>query len=138
MEFKYCIDKEQKIVVRSFRGEVSLSSLEKSLALVWIDPDYNPLYNGIADFRDSKLLFSKVMLYKLIKTVSDNAMSLQGRVAILVSEPLSAAMATIYGEQLKNMSEVEIFCYLPEAVEFLKVDPNILNCLNDVKAIYVE
>ncbi|NEN23714.1 hypothetical protein G3O08_09400 [Cryomorpha ignava] len=138
MEFKYYIDKEQKIVVRSFHGEVSLESLEKSLAVVWVDPDYSPLYSGVADFRDSKLLFSKVMLYKIIKTVSDNSMSLQGRVAILVSEPLSAAMATIYGEQLRNMSQVEIFCYTSVAAKFLEVDTNILDCLSDVKPIYVE
>lgn len=138
MEFKYCIDKELKIVVRSFHGEVTLTSLEKSLALVWIDPDYDPHYNGLADFRYSKIVFSKDVLYKIIKTVSDHPKSLQGRVAIIVSEPLAAAMATIYGEQLNNMSEVEIFCYTLEATNFLKADPSILNCLNDVKPIFVE
>ena len=138
MEFKYCIDKDQKIVVRSFHGEVSLASLQKSIAMVWDDPDFNAVYKGIADFRDGKLLFSKVMLYKIIKTVSENSLSLQGKIAILVSEPLAAAMGTIYGEEMKNLSHVEIFCYLSEAIKFLQTDSNILDCLNDVKAIYVE
>lgn len=138
MEFKYFIDKELKMDIRSFHGDISLALLEKSLALVWVDPDYDPSYGGIADFRDGRILFSKVLLFNLIKTVSENAMSLQGRVAILVSEPLSAAMATIYGEQLNNMSHVEIFCYTSEATNFLQTDPNILDCLIDAKSIYVE
>lgn len=138
MEFKYYIDKEQKIVVRSFHGDISLDLLEKSLSLVWVDPDYDPHYNGIADFRDGKLLFSKDKLYKIIKTVSENAMSLQGKVAILVSEPLSAAMATIYGDELKNLSHVEIFCYPSEAIQFLQTDPTIFDCLINAKSIYVE
>src|SRR5690606_8905439 len=104
MNFKYYIDKEQRIVIRSFHGEVSLNKLEKSLAKVWADPEYDVSYNGLADFRDCTLLFSKVMLSQIIKTVSDSALSLQGKVAILVSEPIAAAMATIYGEQLNNMS----------------------------------
>lgn len=135
MEFKYCIDKQQKIVIRSFHGEVSLSSLGKSLALVWIDPDYDVLYNGIGDFRDSKLVFSRTMLTKIIKMVSENTNSLQGRVAILVSDSLTAAIATIYGDELRNLSQVEIFCYTEDATKFLRVEANILDCLADVRAI---
>src|SRR5690554_4247360 len=110
MEFKYYIDKEQKIVVRAYYGEVSLNLLEESLALVWKDPDYDPVYNGLADFRNCNLRFSIEKLLKIIKTVAENVLSLQGKVAILVTEPIAAAMAAIYEEQLEYISKVEVFC----------------------------
>lgn len=138
MNFKYYIDKEQRIVIRRYQGDITLVNLEKSLEIVWADPDYDSSYHGIADFRDSKLLFSRDKLYQIIKKVAKSSNSLRGKIAILVSEPLSAAMAIIYGEEMKNMSDVEIFCYTIEATQFLNVKENIFECLNDKELIFVE
>lgn len=138
MEFKYYIDKERKIVIRAFYGEVSLNLLEESLKIVWNDPEYDPTFNGLADFRECKMLFSKERLLKIIKVVADNVMSLQGKVAILVTEPISAAMATIYEEKLERISKVEVFCYTSNAAEFLQVNVNILDSLNNIERIVVE
>lgn len=138
MNFKYYIDKEQRIVIRRYQGDITLVNLEKSLEIVWADPDYDSSYHGITDFRDSKLLFSRDTLYQIIKKVAESPMSLRGKIALLVSEPLSAAMATIYGEEMKNMNDVEIFCYTIEATQFLNVKENIFECLNDKELIFVE
>lgn len=135
MELKFCIHKEQMTVVRSFFGEVSLEAIKQSLNYIWNLPEFNSNYNGIADFREAKLLFSKNDLYEIINKVAEDQKSLRGKVAILVSEPFAAAMATIYGQHSVNIERVEIFCYTLEATKYLGVDPNIMNCLNEVEVV---
>ena len=138
MEIKFFIDTKQKVIIEAFRGEISLATIGKAIPYIWNHPDYSPKFDGIIDFRQSKLLFSKNELHDLMKTIAEDDKGLKGRAAILVSEPIAAAMATIYGEQMKDYHSVGIFCAESEVIHFLRIDPAIFNKLNDPKAVIVD
>lgn len=138
MEVKFYIDSKQKVIIEAFKGEISLATISQAIPHIWNHPDYSPMFDGIIDFRKSKLLFSKDELHDLMKTIAEDDKGMKGRAAVLVSEPLSAAMVTIYGEQMKAYHSVGIFCEESEVIHFLRIDPIIFKKLDDPNAVVVD
>ncbi len=138
MEIKFFIDTEQKLIIEAFRGEISLATIGKAIPYIWNHPDYSPKFDGIIDFRKSKLLFSKSELHSLMKTIAEDENGMKGRAAVLVSEPIAAAMATIYGEQMKEYHSVGIFCEESEVIHFLRINADIFKKLDDSNAVVVD
>lgn len=138
MEVILYFDKAAAVIIEYFNGDVTLAKVAEVFPHIWNHPDYSPSYNGIVDFRDCNLLFSHEDLHKLVKSVADNSQKMQGRAAVLVSEPISAAVGTMYSDQMKDIHSVAIFCSNSEVVNYLGVDSSIFEKLNDSKAVKVE
>ncbi len=138
MEVEFYIDTELKVIIEHFRGDVTLAKVVEVFPHIWNHPDYSPAYDGIIDFRDCNFLFSEAELHMLIKSVAENSKGMRGRAAVLVSEPMSAAMGALYSEQMKDIHSAAIFCSNSEIVNFLGVDPGIFKKLDDPKAVRVE
>jgi hypothetical protein len=66
------------------------------------------------------MLFSMEDLNDLIKKLGEAERGLQGRIAIMVSDPITAASATLFAEQTKASQSFGIFCSESEVIRFLK------------------
>lgn len=137
MEVIFYIDTELKIILEHFKGNVTGAKVVKGIPNIWNHPKYDPFYDRIADFRDCNLNFSHEGLYLLIKSISDFSQRIQGRAAVLVSEPISAAAVSMYSDQMKNIHRVGLFCSDSEVVNYLGVDPAIFKKIDDPEAVRV-
>ncbi len=138
MRVKFYIDTAEEIIIEAFYGSISIDTIQKAMPHIWNHPDYSVEYDGIIDFRKSKLEFSKSELYQLIQAMSQDDKVMRGKAAVLVSEPLSAAMATMYGDQMKVIHSVGIFCSESEVFRFLNTDAAIFQKINDVNAVTID
>ncbi len=138
MRIKFFIDTDQKTIIEVFEGEITLPAIGKSIPHVWRHPDYSPTLQGILDFRKAKVAFSNTELHDLIKSISDDDRGSRGKVAFIVSEPLLAAMATIYEERMKEFQSVAIFCHQENALNFLGIDASIFDKINHPDAVSVD
>lgn len=125
MKLEFYIDQEHRVIMQSFTGEISIASITHTIPHIWNHPDYSPLFDSIIDFRDSKMLFSKEDLNDLIKKLGEAEKGLQGRIAIMVSDPITAASATLFVEQTKASHSFGIFCSESEVIRFMKCSPEI-------------
>lgn len=135
MEFKFLIDTEQKVIIETFYGNISLSMIEKAIPHILNHPDYDMTYDGIIDLRKANIKYSKEELLRLVKTVSENEHGLRGRAAVLVSEPMSAALATLYGEEIEGLHSVGVFCSESEVQYYLGINTAIFNKVIDSASI---
>lgn len=135
MEFKFFIDVDQKVIIESFFGDISFSIMEKAIPYIFNHPNYDKQYDGIIDFRKANLRYSKEELRHFIQTISTNEKGMRGRAAVLVSEPMSAAMATLYGEEMKSIHAVGIFCSESEVLHYLHNKPEIFKRIEQEDAI---
>lgn len=138
MEVIFYIDTEQEVIIEHFKGDVTLAKVVEAIPHIWKHPDCAPSYNRIADFRYCNLLFSHEDLHLLIKSIAEYSQRMQGKAAVLVSEPTAAAVGAMYSEQMKDIHTVAIFCSNSEVVNYLGVDPGIFEKLDDPEAVRIE
>src|SRR5690554_2224709 len=103
MKFKCFIDVDQGVIIATFYGDISIASMEQAMPYIFNHPDYNKHFDGIVDFRPANLKYSKEELHHFVNSISESDQGMRGRAAVLVSEPVSAAMATLYGEEMKSL-----------------------------------
>ena len=137
MEVVLYFDKTTNVIMEHFRGDVTLAKVAAVFPHIWNHPDYSPKHDGIVDFRDCNFLFSHEELFMLVKSVTENSERMQGRAAVLVSEPMSAAVGAMFSDQMKDIHRVAIFCSNSEVVNFLSVDPDIFKKLDDPEAVKI-
>ncbi|NEN23715.1 hypothetical protein G3O08_09405 [Cryomorpha ignava] len=138
MEFKFFIDVDQKVILETFYGDISISDIEKAIPHIFNHPDYNKHFDVAIDFRKANSKYSKQALQDFIKGYVENDQKVLGRVAILVSEPTSAAMATLYGEEMKEIHTLGIFCSESEVHRFLRISPEIFKKIDALETISLE
>lgn len=127
MEFKFFIDVEEKVILERFFGDITISNIEKAIPFIYGHPDYNKHFDVVVDFRKANSRYSKQALHDFVKSYAENEQKVLGRVAVLVSEPMSAAMATLFGEEVKAFQSLGIFCSESEVYRFLQITPEIFS-----------
>lgn len=127
MKLDFYIDHKHKVIMQSFLGEISLASITHTIPHIWNHPEYSPAFDSIIDFRESTMLFSREELNDLIKKLGEADKGLEGRLAIMVSDPITAASATLFAEHSKASQSLGIFCSESEVIRFLKCSPEIFD-----------
>lgn len=135
MEFKFFINVDQKVIIETYYGDISISSIEKAILHIFNHPDYNNHFDCIIDFRKANSRYSKNALHDFVKSYAENEQKLLGRVAVLVSEPMSAAMATLFEEETRAFHSLGIFCSESEVHRFLQITPEIFSKIDDMERI---
>lgn len=138
MEVVFYIDTEKRVIIEGFRGDVTLAKAIEVFPDIWNHPDYSPAYDGIVDFRDCNFLFSPEQLQMMFKRLGESDDRIRGRIALLVSDPMAAAMGAMYSEEIKSVHGAGLFCSNSEVINYLGVDPGIFNKLDDPGAVRVE
>lgn len=131
MEFTFYIDKVQKTIIEQFSGEVTLAKVTKILPSIWAHPDYSNELNAIVDLRNCTLHFSESEMDMFMQTVLADNRAIRGKVAIIVSKPLEAAVGSLYGAKVKAAHSSSVFCSNSEVIHYLGVDPSIFEKLLD-------
>lgn len=135
MEFKFFIDVDQKVILERFFGDIAISNIEKAIPLIYGHPDYNKHFDVVVDFRKANSKYTKNALHDFVKNYSESEQILLGRIAVLVSEPMSAAMATLFREEVKAFHSLGIFCSESEVHRFLQITPEIFSKIDDMERI---
>lgn len=135
MELKFYIDVDEKVIIEAFYGAVSISGIEKVIPFIYKHPDYNRQFDAIIDLRNANSSFTKQALYDFLKIYAENEDLILGRIAVLVSEPMSAAMATLYDEEMSGYHSLGIFCSESEVHHFLQTKPDIFSKIDHVEKI---
>lgn len=137
MVFKFYIDSENKIILEHFTGNVTLAKIVEAIPHIWDHPDYVPSYNRIADFRNCNLKFSHAEFHMLVESIAEFSERMNGKAAVVVSEPTTAAAGTMYSEKMKEIHSVKIVCSNSEVINYLGIDAGIFEKINDPKAMRV-
>lgn len=137
MKVTFYIDTNREVIIEKFRGDATLASIAKSFPHIWNHPDYSPHYDGIIDFRECKLLFSATELNQMTQQIAENKKRMRGRAAVLVSEPMEAAIGAIYSEKMKEVHSAVIFCSNSEVMHYLNIDSGIFDEINRPEAVHL-
>ncbi len=138
MTITFFIDKGLKTLIERFEGHVTIPKIMESFPAIWNHSDYDPTFDGIIDFRSCKMELKIAELNQLIASLSTAENALKAKAAILVSEPMAAAMGAIYADQMKSHHMSGVFCSNSEVERFLAVDPIIFKRLEQAGAEQIE
>ena len=133
----FFIDKESRLIIEKYTGIIRISTVRKLIDKVWEHAHYDRNYDRIIDFRNCELVFSLEELRNFIKMTSESPNAMRGKAAVLVQEPISAAIVTMYEDQMKHFHKVGIFCSESEVMNFLDVDNSIFDHTQSAEAITV-
>ena len=133
----FFIDKENKLIIEKYTDVTRIGTIEKLMVNIWAHSDYEQYYDRIVDFQDSNLIFSREELKSFIKVISENSKSMRGRAAVLVRESGSAAIVTMYEDQMKHLHKIGIFCSESEVIKFLDIDDSVFDKLHSADAVTI-
>lgn len=133
----FYIDTSRETIIEKFTGKVTLPGIQKVFPHIWNHPDYRVEYDGIIDFRACQLDFKSDELRQLIQSVASSDKGMRGRAAVMVSEPVAAAMGVIYSEGMREVHPSSIFCSNSEVELYLNIDPGIFDQLSNPGAIHI-
>ena len=133
----FFIDKENKLIIEKYSGITRIGTVAKLMVHIWAHPDYEKDYDRIVDFEESNLVFSRDELERFMAIISENSNSMRGKAAILVKGPSSAAIVTLYEDQMKHLHKIEIFCSKSEVMNFLNVDASPFNRIKGEDAVRI-
>ncbi|MBK1881910.1 hypothetical protein JIN85_05760 [Luteolibacter pohnpeiensis] len=121
MIFKHVIIPEQRLISLQYAGELSLSDVCRSSEILWADPAYEPSHNLIVDLTDIsarahvKDVASLLEFYKRPETST-------GRIAIILSEPISTALTYLFRAAGSSTFKIGIFSTWDAACGFLHIN----------------
>ena len=121
------IDKDKRLIIEKYSGITRIGTVEKLMHHIWNHPNYEKDYDRIVDFLDCSLIFSREEFQQFKKAISENANSMRGRAAVLVKEPGSAAIVTMYEDQMNHLHKIGVFCYESEVANFLNLDSTVFD-----------
>lgn len=102
-------------------GKPTLAKVVEGYSSITKDPNYDPAYSGIADWRDVNSNLSAKEVDALADWVIKNRVA-SGRWAILVAEPLVTAYAMLYAKKVNTVFPNQIYSEVHSASLFLGMD----------------
>ena len=123
MPFNYVIHKEQRVVVTTGSGRVTFAEIEKRIHEALTDPEFDPSFNEIVDFR---AVTTVEMSGTEVRTVANTKVfSSNSKIALVVFSPAVFGMGRLfetYSEMSKVSPQVRIFYDLPSALKWLGLE----------------
>lgn len=127
LAMKYTIHQSIRIVVTTWSGRLTDSSLTSSYMELFNDEAWNPDFNELADFRDADV---SQITKKGLEAIADMSFEFEGnkKSAILVSQDLSFGLARIYEVLTESSSETaRVFRDPIIALAWLGAPPDLLD-----------
>ncbi|MGJ8653568.1 MAG: hypothetical protein ACSHX8_09880 [Opitutaceae bacterium] len=134
MKFSYQIIKEHKLVVEEVSGRVTLEGLAQKTNSLYSDPDYDPTFVGVADYRLATAQITRTELYGFAKFINGHEQFGQAKWAILADDPMVVAFSQIFQQRMIKTDVIEVFStpeaaanYIgnPAALDYIKQYPMI-------------
>lgn len=124
MNMRFYLNPEEKIIIQTFEGDLTLDKWKNAMQHVWSHPLYSPEYKGIVDLRHCNMNFSPRDLFDVIALLKSNPnnLTIRAKGVIMVDQPVSAALASIYTSEMKNFHDAEVFCSESTALRYLGTD----------------
>jgi len=113
MEFQYRIYPDERFIAFKCSGALSLDFTKESYLKISEDPDFDPTYNGIGDWRS----ITEVMLPEEARELAKFV-----RCAGLVDKPVLTALGAIYKAAVEPQHRLELFSTVEGASNFLGRD----------------
>ena len=125
MPFDYVIHTEDRVVVCTGSGRVTFAEIEKRVNEGLTDPDFDPSFDEIIDFRAVTTLgISGTQAKTLANT---KVFSSSSKIALVVSSPAVFGLGRLfetYSQMSKVSSRVRVFQDLPAALKWLGIEKN--------------
>lgn len=139
MQMRFYVSVQQQTIIQKFLGRLTFKKWITAAEAVWNHPDYDQGYKGIVDLRDCEIDMSmadiKTMI-DLLKNESEKA--LRAEAAVLVSQPIAAAFATIYSEKMKDLAPANVVLDEEDAFGIVGVDKKTFEYVNSDRAEVIE
>lgn len=134
MKFSYQIIKEHKLVVEVISGKVTLEELADKANALFSEPDYDPTFTGIADYRLASAQISRAELYGFAKFINDHDQFGQAKWAVLADDPMIVAFSQIFQQRMIETDVIEVFS-TPEAAAKYIGNPAALDYIKQYPVI---
>ncbi len=137
MEMRVYIDAEKEIIVQAFYGDLTIEKGKVAMGLLWKHPKYSRDFRGIVDARNSRILLSPKELYEMVTMLKEKLADIKISVkrALMVNEPMAAAIGSIYADKMKDFHSAEVFVSDSAALRYLEVDYPIFEKLDSDEAM---
>lgn len=136
MEMRLYVNPQWGIIVQSFHGELTLENWKTAMEKVWNHPEYSRDFIGVMDARDCDIKFKPSELYDVISMLKENneERTIRAKGALMVREPMAAALATIYADKMKDFHRAEVFVSDSTAKRYLEIDFPVFEKLHSEEA----
>ena len=121
MNYSYLIDAEKRLIALKFVGELSLSQVIRSSEILWQDPRYDPSFPVICDLTEISARAHVRDVPELLAFYNRPETS-SGRLAIVLTEPVSTALAFLFRSTAPMKFRVGLFSTWEAACGFLHID----------------
>jgi hypothetical protein len=134
MEIKLQIFPDEKLVLESISGEVTLGAMIQKTKALFENPDYNPSFVGVIDFRRGITHMSKVELLGFANLINDSEQFGHAPWAILADDPMVVALSQIFQLRVKNPENIGVFTTVREAAKYVQ-RPKLIEYLDEYPCI---
>lgn len=120
----YRILKDNKLIIEHYSGFFELIDSFYIKKIEISDPEYNPNFNMIIDFRKAKISVNSKDVNSYIDFFkSQPKMHGNRKTAFLIDSPKEAAITTLYSNHVSTLSYIgKVFSTIEAAVKWLRID----------------
>lgn len=126
MKFEYSIIKKHKLIVEVVSGKTTIEGLAEKTKALFSDPNYDPSYIGIADYRKASSQITRAELYGFANFINQSEQFGEAKWAILANDPMVVALSQIFQQRLIETDIIGIFSSPEAAADFLE-NPIVLD-----------
>ena len=121
MPIDYVVHKDRRLVIITASGRVTAEEIEARIAQAMSDPDFDPQYNEVSDFR--AVTSVDVSMLKTRTLARRKVYSPKSRRAIVASDPAIFGMGRLWGThvELAQEAQIHVFYDLPAALKWLGI-----------------
>ncbi|MEM1221467.1 MAG: hypothetical protein AAGH40_01780 [Verrucomicrobiota bacterium] len=120
MEYNYTIYPEEKLVIDSVSGGVTIEAFVQHTEKLFAEPEYSPTYSGLIDLRGATSRLSKVEVYGLANYLNQSEQFGKAPWAVLVKDPVVLALAQVFQKRMVDDTLIGIFSTVELAAEYLE------------------
>ena len=119
MKFEYRIIKEHKLIIEVVSGQTTIEGLAQKTSALFSDPDYDPTYVGIADYRKASSQITRAELYGFANFINQSGQFGKAKWALLADDPMVVALSQIFQQRLTGADILGVFNSPEAAAEFV-------------------
>jgi hypothetical protein len=134
MELKVQILPDEKLVLESISGEITLGEMIQKTKALFENPDYDASFVGVVDLRKGLAHMSKIELLGFANLINDSEQFGHAPWAILADDPMVVALSQIFQIRVKNPENIGVFATVREAAKFVQ-RPSLIQYLEDYPCI---
>lgn len=131
MEIRFYIDVNQEALILKFSGKLTFDRWYRGASAVWDHKDYQKSFDGIVDFRSSELDMKTADVKKIVEIMqTEEEKAPRGKAVILVSEPMAAALGSIFSDNVKDVQTANIVLSEDDALKILNLQDDLFRRVN--------